>query len=132
MYNEKCSSFKGTEDWTRGGLAFLYMSIEANGTAIAIRKEISHKRLTTRTTILEVYVVRKRTRCSIYLPPIDQVTEENMTDLLEQFTAPMILLGNINSHNPLWGSEKMRTRGTMLEWLQINNKPNIIQMEQGL
>ena len=27
----------------------------------------------------------------------------------------MILLGNFNAHNPLWGSEKMRTRGRMLE-----------------
>ena len=99
MYNEKCSSFKGTEDWTRGGLAFLYMSIEANGTAIAIRKEISHKRLTTRTTILEVYVVRKRTRCSIYLPPIDQATEEDMRNHLEQLPTPMILLGDFIAYN---------------------------------
>ena len=53
-------------------------------------------------------MVEKRNRkiCSIYLPPIDQVTEEDMIDLLEQLQAPMILLVDFNSHNPLWGSKK--------------------------
>ena len=57
-------------------------------------------------TALLVYLVgkRKRTICSIHLPPTDQVTEEDM-----------ILLGDFNVHNPLWGSKKMSARGRMLE-----------------
>ena len=35
----------------------------------------------------------------IYLPPINQVTEEYIRDLLEQLPAPMILLGDFNIHN---------------------------------
>ena len=64
-----------------------------------------------------VYMAGKRkiTICSIYLPPRDQVTEEDMKDLLEQLPAPMILLGDFNAHNPLWGSEKISIRGRMLE-----------------
>ena len=52
---------------------------------------------------LKVYLVGKgkRTVSYIYLPPIDQVTEEDMRDLLEQLTAPMILLGDFNAHNSL-------------------------------
>ena len=75
----------------------------------AIKKEITHKRLNVRTTIqvvaLEVYLIgkEKKTVCSIYLPPTDQVTEEHKRDLLEQLPAPMILLGDFNTHNPLWG-----------------------------
>ena len=57
----------------------------------------------------------KRTVCSIYLLPTDQVTEEDMRELLEQLPAPMILLGDFNAHNLLWGSEKMNTRGRMME-----------------
>ena len=38
-----------------------------------------------------------------------------MRDLLEQLLAPMILLGDFNTHNPLWRSEKIRTRGRMLK-----------------
>ena len=77
------------------------------GTAIAVRKDINHNRLNLRTTLqvvaLEVYLVGrgKRTLCSIYLPPTDQITEEELRDLLEQPPALMILLGDFNAHNPL-------------------------------
>ena len=90
-------------------------------TAVAIKKKIAHKRLNIRTTLqtiaLELYMAgkRKRTMCSIYLPPTDLVTEKDMKDLLEQLPAPMILLGDFSAHNSLWGSKKMNTRGRMLE-----------------
>ena len=38
-----------------------------------------------------------------------------MIEILEQLPASMILLGDFNVHNPLWGSEKMSTRGRMIE-----------------
>ena len=57
---------------------------------------------------------RKRTICLIYLPPTDQVTNEDMRDLLEQLPAPIILLGDFNAHNQ-WRSVKISTRGRMLE-----------------
>ena len=43
------------------------------------------------------------------------MTEEDMREFLEQIPAPMILLGDFNAHNPLWGSEKMSKRGRMME-----------------
>ena len=49
---------------------------------------------------------RKGTICSIYLTLTDQVTQEVMRNLLEQISVPMILLGDFNVHNPLWGNEK--------------------------
>ena len=82
------------------------------GAALLIKKEITNKRLNIKTTLqlvaLELYLVgkRKRTICSIYLPPTDQMTEEDKKGQLEQLTAPMIQLGDFNAHNPLWGSEK--------------------------
>ena len=59
------------------------------GAAVAIKKEIAHKRPNIRTTlqavVLEVYMAGKikRTICSIYLPSTDQVTDKDMRDLLE-------------------------------------------------
>ena len=52
------------------------------------------------------------------------MTEEDMRDLLEHFSAPMILLGDFNLHKPLWGSEKMNTRGRILE--KILDRFNIL------
>ena len=53
----------------------------------------------------------RRIICSIYLLPADLVTEEDMRDLFEQLPAQMILLGDFNAQNPLWGSEKMSKEG---------------------
>ena len=57
---------------------------------------------------LEVYLFgnRKRIICLIYLTPTDQVTEEDMRDLPEQHPVPIILLGDFNAFNSLWGREK--------------------------
>ena len=50
-------------------------------TAVAIKKEVAHKRLNIRTTLqvvaMEIYMAGKINRiiCSIYLPPLDQSTE---------------------------------------------------------
>ena len=64
----------------------------------------------------------------------DQVTEEDMRDLLEHLPAPMILLGDFNAHNSLWGSEKMSTRGRIMEkildrynLLCIKKRRNLLQ-----
>ena len=48
----------------------------------------------------------------------DQVTEEDMRDLLEQLPAPMILLGDFNAHNQLWGKEKRAQEGENLQQIQ--------------
>ena len=48
--------------------------------------------------------IRKMTICSIYLLPTDLVTEEDIRVLLEQPPALMILLGDFNAHNSLWGN----------------------------
>ena len=104
------------------------------GTAIAVRKDIHHNRLNLRTTLqvvaLEICLVGrgKRTLCSIYLPPTEQVTEQELIDLLEQLPAPLILLGDFNAHNPLWGSEKMSTRGRILE--NILDKFNLLCLNE--
>ena len=36
--------------------------------------------------------------------PTNIMTKKDMIDLLEQFSAPIILLENFNAHNPLWVS----------------------------
>ena len=76
---------------------------------------------------LEVYLIGKgkRTACTIYLPTTDKVIEEDMR-------APMILPGDFNAQNPLWGSENMSKRERMLtkiqdryQFLCINKKETI-------
>ena len=53
--------------------------------------------------------------------------EEDVRDL-EQLPAPMILLGDFNAHNSLWGSEKMSTSGKMME--KIFNRYNLLCIDK--
>ena len=47
-----------------------------------------------------------------------------MRELLEQLPVPIILLGDFNADNPLWGSEKMSARGRMTE--KLLNRYNLL------
>ena len=40
----------------------------------------------------------------------------------------MILLGDFNTHNPLWGKEKISTRGRMLE--KILDRYNLLCLNE--
>ena len=97
------------------------------GTAIAIRKEILHKRLTYRTILQvvarEVYLVGKdNNKLNISLP--NRPSEgRRQRELLNQLTTPLILKGNIITYCPLQGSEKISTRKKMLE--KIHDKYNL-------
>ena len=51
-----------------------------------------------------------------------------MRDLLELLPASMILMGDFNAHNPLWGKEKMSTKGRMLE--KILNGFNLLHLNE--
>ena len=52
---------------------------------------------------------------NIYILPTDLVTKEDMSDLLEQFLSHMILLGELDAHNPLWESTKISIRWKILD-----------------
>ena len=85
--------------------------------AIIPQGQRSNEGMTLQVVDLEVYMTGKRKRmiCSIYLPPTDLVMEEGLRDLLEQLPVPMILLRDFKAHDLLWGSEKMSTKGKILE-----------------
>ena len=58
---------------------------------VVIKKEIAHKKINIRTlqvVALEDYMVGKRNRtiCSIYLFLMDQVTEEDMREVIKQLS----------------------------------------------
>ena len=55
------------------------------------------------------------TFCSIYLPPSDHVAKADLINLIEQLPSPFVLLGDFNSHSPVWGNESYNSRGQMLE-----------------
>ena len=72
------------------------------------------------TTCLEAVAVRVAfprlvTVCSLYLPDSVPVRVSLLTHLVFQLPLPLLLLGDFNSHNPLWGSSRLDARGHLVE-----------------
>ena len=55
------------------------------------------------------------TICSIYAPPNKYIDIKDLEHLLSQMSEPVMLLGDFNSHNPLWGSEHLTPKGRVIE-----------------
>ena len=72
------------------------------------------------TTCLEAVAVRVAfprlvTVCSLYLPDSVPLRVSLLTRLVSQLPPPLLLLGDFNSHNPLWGSSRLDALGHLVE-----------------
>lgn len=73
-------------------------------------------------TSLEAVAVRVHlksltTVVSLYIPPNSRPPFNDLLDLVEQLPKPFLILGDMNAHHPLWGSEKTDAHGKLLEKL---------------
>jgi len=89
------------------------------GAALLIKKNIlfSEVILNTRLQAVAARVSLKKTItfCSLYLPPSENVTAQEVEELIEQLPVPFVLMGDFNGHSPLWGSDHYNNKGSMLE-----------------
>ena len=69
---------------------------------------------------VQVDIGRTYTVASIYLPPNDDVTYDNMIDLIHQLPQPFLLLGDTNSRHPLWGDVLANNKGNLIASLVEN------------
>jgi len=58
---------------------------------------------------------RTITICSLYIPPSNLVTAEQLEDLVNQLPPPLMVLGDFNAHSTLWGDNKVDRRGKLVE-----------------
>ncbi|GBN57650.1 putative RNA-directed DNA polymerase from transposon X-element, partial [Araneus ventricosus] len=77
-------------------------------------------------TNLQAVAVQVHTRslitvCSIYLPPHDVITQQELNNLVDQLPTPFILLGDFNGHITLWGSDSTNSRGQQIEQFISDN-----------
>ena len=55
------------------------------------------------------------TVCSIYCPPSQPISYSDLDILYSQLPSPVLLLGDFNSHNVLWGGRNTDSRGRIVE-----------------
>ena len=76
-------------------------------------------------TILES---KKITICNIYLPNSQSFNADDLKDIITQLPKPYILLGDFNSHNHIWGSEKTDSRGKEIEKVLNENDVSLLNI----
>ena len=78
------------------------------------------------TTNLQAVAVRVSlpkaiTFCSVYLPPNEPITLQELDDLFYQLPAPVVVAGDLNAHSTTWYCQDLNSRGKMIEDF-INNQ----------
>ena len=58
---------------------------------------------------------------SLYLPPQHHVTRQQLTALINQIPHPVLLLGDLNAHNPIWGGQSRNPKGRLVEQLTLEH-----------
>ena len=104
----------------------------AKGVALAIREEILCTQLPLLTHLhaiaVQIKTPQQLTICSVYLPD-RHWTLTDIRSIFSQLTPPFLVLGDFNSHSPLWGSTRRDAGGFRLE--QLLDDENIILLNTG-
>lgn len=105
----------------------------SGGVAIYIKDHIPYQEVIIQSNI-EVSAIRilspvQINICNIYLPNSYKFAEQEVTDIINKMQKPFLIMGDFNSHNRIWGSNKTDSRGIMLE--EIFDKLDTIVLNTG-
>ena len=96
------------------------------GTAILIHESIPYHALSLDTELEATAITANLNGtisvCSLYSSRNHNIPDQLLNNLLQELPKPVIILGDINSYNPLWGSNNTDARGRIFEnFLTSNN-----------
>ena len=96
------------------------------GVLLYVRHDIPQKSFTLQSPLqavaVQLYLQRKYTICSLYLPPNEPINENDIKYLVRQLPQPFLILGDMNCRNPLWGDIISNPRGNILSSI-IESEP---------
>lgn len=103
------------------------------GVGVLIKTNIPHKIVQINTHLqiiaVEINLNPKFTIINCYIPPNQQIPCQHLTNILESIQTPVVLLGDFNSWNPLWGSPSPNSRGKILE--NVINEADLCILNDG-
>ncbi|GBN51919.1 putative RNA-directed DNA polymerase from transposon X-element [Araneus ventricosus] len=93
----------------------------SGGVALAVANDIPSTCLNLNTNLqadaVRMHIKSLITICSLYLPPHQTIHQTELNNLISQLPSPFLILGDLNSHSPLWGGTEMNSRGRQIEQL---------------
>jgi len=94
-------------------------SIANGGVAVLVREDLCPKELFLCTeiqaTACEINWKKRIAVCSVYIQEKDNVTENQLINLIQQLGSEFIICGDFNAHSSLWGHSKNNKIGRVLE-----------------
>ena len=91
----------------------------SGGSSVLIRNDVIHSpvKLSTNLQAVAVKITLSFvfTLCSIYTPPNTRIDIKDFEHVLSQIKGPIMILGDFNAHNPLWGSDHQTPKGKVME-----------------
>jgi len=96
------------------------------GAGILVRNNVPHRALASNTGLqavaCRISTTQPITLCSIYLPPLSNWNDTDLLNLVTQLPPPVLLLGDFNAHNTLWGCASTDQKGQRIaDFLLANN-----------
>ena len=89
------------------------------GSSILIRQGVLHSPLNLTTNLQAVAVPLTLhvavTLCSLYIPPSHNIQQRELDSIVNELPAPFIIMGDLNGHNPLWGSNDTNNKGKHID-----------------
>lgn len=103
---------------------------------LCVRKDLPSSLVSSSTSSSPEYVAVK-VRCasfiftvvSVYLEPQTTVSSSVLNTLFRNLSAPFVVCGDFNAHSPSWGSQRICSRGRLLE--EIIERNNLCVLNDG-
>ena len=77
------------------------------GSSIYVRRDVAHTAIDLQTPLqavaVQLFLERKYTICSLYLPPNDAISRDQLRNLKSQLPSPFALIGDMNGRHHSWG-----------------------------
>lgn len=89
------------------------------GTGIFIKSNIPHKQIHIncdyQVVAIEVNLNKTFTVLSFYIPPCQDISIREISRIISLFTTPLLIVGDFNCWNTIWGSSNNNSRGILME-----------------
>ena len=91
-----------------------------------MQQEVVNINTSLQAVAVRVILTKSITICSLYLPPDLTFNATDLQNLILQLPSPFLILGDFNSHNPVWGGTVLDEKGKIIEDFVNNNNISII------
>ena len=109
-------------------------AVPGDGLATLIKTGIPFQKININTNLqamaFRIHYNKLYTICNLYISPLENVTVDQLNDLIKQLPTPYIISGDLNSKHYIWGNNTIDTHGYIIETVLEQNNAIILNTKQ--